>query len=167
MANSADLDQLASSEANWSGSTLFAKAGLSGFSRTRINPKNSFKISSRKIFTYCDSFHSHREPSSDSLMLKQFFGWMWNSVLMNLFSELFNNLLPIFYLFVCFTKCFWWNGKECRSWSDCSTRRSLIWVCTVCIYNIGINISVWNFWSITVTIHTNSAWQNLQNGMCA
>ena len=27
MANSADLDQLASSEANWSGSTLFAKAG--------------------------------------------------------------------------------------------------------------------------------------------
>ena len=27
MANSADLDQLASSEANWSGSALFAKAG--------------------------------------------------------------------------------------------------------------------------------------------
>ena len=27
MANSADQDQLASSEANWSGSTLFAKAG--------------------------------------------------------------------------------------------------------------------------------------------
>ena len=27
MANSADADQLASSEANWSGSTLFAKAG--------------------------------------------------------------------------------------------------------------------------------------------
>ena len=29
MANSADPDQLASSEANWSGSTLFAKAGYS------------------------------------------------------------------------------------------------------------------------------------------
>ena len=27
MANSEDLDQLAFSEANWSGSTLFAKAG--------------------------------------------------------------------------------------------------------------------------------------------
>ena len=27
MTNSADLDQLASSEANWSGSTLYAKAG--------------------------------------------------------------------------------------------------------------------------------------------
>ena len=27
MANSADLDQLAASEASWSGSTLFAKAG--------------------------------------------------------------------------------------------------------------------------------------------
>ena len=28
MANSVDPDQLASSEGNWSGSTLFAKAGL-------------------------------------------------------------------------------------------------------------------------------------------
>ena len=36
MANSADPDQLASSEANWSGSTLFAKQGISGFSRTRV-----------------------------------------------------------------------------------------------------------------------------------
>ena len=27
MTNNADLDQLASSEANWSGSTLFAKVG--------------------------------------------------------------------------------------------------------------------------------------------
>ena len=30
MANSADPDQLASEEANWSGSTLFAKANWSG-----------------------------------------------------------------------------------------------------------------------------------------
>ena len=30
MANYADPDQLASSEANWSGSTLFAKAGSAG-----------------------------------------------------------------------------------------------------------------------------------------
>ena len=37
MANSADPDQLASSEASLSGSTLFAKAGISGFSRTRVN----------------------------------------------------------------------------------------------------------------------------------
>ena len=36
MANSADPDQLASSEANWSGSTLFAKQGISGLSRTRV-----------------------------------------------------------------------------------------------------------------------------------
>ena len=36
MANSADPDQLASSEANWSGSTLFAKKDISGFSRTRV-----------------------------------------------------------------------------------------------------------------------------------
>ena len=36
MTNSADPDQLASSEANWSGSTLFAKIGISSFSRTRV-----------------------------------------------------------------------------------------------------------------------------------
>ena len=36
MTNSADPDQLASSEANWSGSALFAKIGISGISRTRV-----------------------------------------------------------------------------------------------------------------------------------
>ena len=37
MTNSADPDQLASEEANWSGSTLFAKVeSISGFSRTRV-----------------------------------------------------------------------------------------------------------------------------------
>ena len=36
MANSADPDQLASSEANRSGSPLFAKGGISGFCRTRV-----------------------------------------------------------------------------------------------------------------------------------
>ena len=35
MANSADPDQLAYSEANWSGSTLFAKAGY-----TRVQQDN-------------------------------------------------------------------------------------------------------------------------------
>ena len=40
MANSADPDQLASSEANWSGSTLFAqKQGISGLSRKRVKTK--------------------------------------------------------------------------------------------------------------------------------
>ena len=36
MTNSADSDQLASSEANWSGSTLFAKTGHVVFSKRRI-----------------------------------------------------------------------------------------------------------------------------------
>ena len=36
MANSADPDQLAASEAKWSGSVLLAKQGISGFSRTRV-----------------------------------------------------------------------------------------------------------------------------------
>ena len=36
MINSADPDQLASSEANWSGSTLFAKTGYVVFSKRRV-----------------------------------------------------------------------------------------------------------------------------------
>ena len=36
MANSAVPDQLASEEANWSGTTLFAKQGISRFSSTRV-----------------------------------------------------------------------------------------------------------------------------------
>ena len=37
MTNSADPDQLASEEANWSGSTLFAKTGHAVFSKWRVN----------------------------------------------------------------------------------------------------------------------------------
>ena len=35
-----------------------------------------------------------------------------------------------------FVKCKWskWNSKQWRPWSDCSSRSSLIWVCTVCPY---------------------------------
>ena len=36
MTNGADPDQLASSEANWSGSTLFAKVGLVVFSKRKV-----------------------------------------------------------------------------------------------------------------------------------
>ena len=36
MTNSADPDQLASEEANWSESTLFAKQGIFRFSRTMV-----------------------------------------------------------------------------------------------------------------------------------
>ena len=40
------------------------------------------------------------------------------------------------------------NGKQCRAWSDCSSRISLIWVCTVCP-----GISVQKLRIITVIIH--------------
>ena len=41
MTNSADPDQLASSEANWSGSTLFAKAGYIRFQQVNIGKNAS------------------------------------------------------------------------------------------------------------------------------
>ena len=47
MTNSAEPDQLASSEANWSGSTLFAKAGY-----IRVQQDKGFK---RKAYAYFES----------------------------------------------------------------------------------------------------------------
>ena len=44
------------------------------------------------------------------------------------------------------------NCKQCRPWSDCSSRSSLIWVCIVCP-----NLSVRKFRIITVLI--KSTWQ--------
>ena len=49
MTNSADPDQLASSEANWSGSTLFAKAGIFGFTRTMVNSDKTVQAKAQKI----------------------------------------------------------------------------------------------------------------------
>ena len=46
MTNSADPDQLASSEANWSGSTLFAKTGHVVFSKRRVNYSYACGLSS-------------------------------------------------------------------------------------------------------------------------
>ena len=45
MANSADPDQLASSEANWSGSTLFAKAGYIRVQQDKGKVASSFFLS--------------------------------------------------------------------------------------------------------------------------
>ena len=38
-----------------------------------------------------------------------------------------------------------WNDKQCRPWSDCSSRSSLIWVYTVCP-----DLDVWKLRNITV-----------------
>ena len=45
MVNSVDLDQLASSEANWSGSTLFAKAGY-----IRVQQDKGYDMKTKKFF---------------------------------------------------------------------------------------------------------------------
>ena len=45
--NSVDPDQMASSEASWSGSTLFSKKGKSGFSRTRVKTNEAIKLQAK------------------------------------------------------------------------------------------------------------------------
>ena len=42
--------------------------------------------------------------------------------------------------------------KQCRPWSDCSFRSSLIWVCTVCICHFVRHFGVQNFKTFTVVI---------------
>ena len=78
MANSADPDQLAS--ANWSGSTLFAKQGISGFSRTRVNKSAiagvwTLEIEQHKhdFSAYCISaLTTHWANSADDKLVKFF-----------------------------------------------------------------------------------------------
>ena len=67
MANSADPDQLASSEANWSGSTLFAKQDISGFSRTRINAYLAIGRFNRRQTDAFFSYFSKKLGSDTSL----------------------------------------------------------------------------------------------------
>ena len=52
MANSADPDQLASEEANWPGSTLFAKQGISGLIRTGVK---AYPLLSIPIFVWVNT----------------------------------------------------------------------------------------------------------------
>ena len=53
MTNSADPDQLASEEANWSGSTLFAKTGNVVFSKRRINTRFLVHHVYKNAFDHC------------------------------------------------------------------------------------------------------------------
>ena len=57
MTNSADPDQLASSEANWSGSTLFAKTRRVVFSKKRFQKHlNEVKVGKLKALPVRDFF---------------------------------------------------------------------------------------------------------------
>ena len=53
MTNSADPDQLASEEANWSASTLFAKTGHVVFSKRRVNCLSEHDSYRMLYFTVC------------------------------------------------------------------------------------------------------------------
>ena len=54
MTNSVDQDQLASEEANWSGSTQFAKAEHVVFSKRRVNTNTHFLFWLVKVVTFTD-----------------------------------------------------------------------------------------------------------------
>ena len=78
MINSADLDQLASPEANWSGSTLFAKTGHIWFQQDKVYPLKPqsqlqqttiwffFIFQRKKVLT----FHVNHLPAKDKKKLR-------------------------------------------------------------------------------------------------
>ena len=53
------------------------------------------------------------------------------------------------------------NCKQCRPWSECSSRSSLIWVCTVCP-----DLSVRKLRNITVLVVINSCMKWKENNLC-
>ena len=65
-------------------------------------------------------------------------------------AKISNTLIHTFWPKFCFTTL--WNGKQCRSWSDCSFRSSLIWACTVCICHFIRHFGEQNFRTFTVLI---------------
>ena len=58
----------------------------------------------------------------------------------------------------------WWNGKQCRPWSDCSFRSNLIWVCTVCICHFVWHFDIRNFRTFIVLIFTGDLAYTLNQG---
>ena len=97
MVNNADPEQLASSEANCSGSTLFAKQGISGFSRTRV--KLSYEQAN--LSNYCPFDTSLKEI----FCLAFYFKWkcfvlidyiLSETICLSYFCVLFSNIYPKF-----------------------------------------------------------------------
>ena len=88
-------------------------------------------------------------PASQYSLNRKNFG-QWPKISNTSFPHPF--FLFLFFLSVCFTKytCTWRNGKQCRPWSDCSFRSSLIWVCTVCICHFVRKVGVQNFRTCTI-----------------
>ena len=101
MANSVDPDQLASSEANWSRSTLFAKQGISGFSRTRVNLhmlEETFWLAvAHSIYLVYHSYPKYLDTSTPYHSCSK----SWKSTIYNPMSK----------------NC-WMSGKQCRPWWD-------------------------------------------------
>ena len=104
MTNSADPDQLASSKANWSGSTLFAKTGHVVFSKRRVKRRNeySFEPNVRKCTV------GHVRQTKIQIILRFCIRAVWLESSLGVFWK-----SNYFFCFVRFTKL-------PKLWSDCA-----------------------------------------------
>ena len=91
MINSADPDQLASSEANWSGSTLFAKTEHVVFSKRRVSMrprKSHISLRIRRVWSgYCWSFHANMVLLNNRLSPSTWADWLCTSREINTLSK--------------------------------------------------------------------------------
>ena len=99
MTNNTDTDQLASSEANWSGPTLFANAGYIWAQQVQglywyFHEKNRSRLSSSNFWEHENNqylFSGKSKPSYLELWRSDIFDWKENIV--NLFMFIFIQII--------------------------------------------------------------------------
>ena len=93
MANSADPDQLASSEANWSGSTLFAKAVYIQVLQNKACPKTwNTSFYNLHLFSILIPHMKFQIQNLSAKCVKQRDGWLYEQPKMNLRSTYQNHI---------------------------------------------------------------------------
>ena len=142
MTNSVDPDQMASSEAIWSGSTLFAKVGVVVNSRIRVI-RNKYAPILSQLFPFI-AYHLFRRAVAFSKANRK-------SQIVSFLSRMTENLprvsgsfyslpylsenlyLSLYYL-LCVWTC-WINVKQCRPSSVASNATSVLWLRLFCPNN--------------------------------
>ena len=75
MTNSADPDQLASEEANWSGSSLFAQTGHAVFSKRRVKPYSESPLNAKTSYISTQSDQCFAYLLAESLTTVKYVNW--------------------------------------------------------------------------------------------
>ena len=130
MTNSADPDQLASSEANWSGSTLFAKTGHVVLSKRRVKTYTKHTYRSFVLFEISQLFwYTAQYFFTTELPLRKRgnLSRKWKLLCCSLYST--SSRKPRFLRVLTFLSQFWCDAK--LLWSERSQQNTCVYFCSV------------------------------------